>query len=184
MRSATTDPSGPDTIGVREVLAIPESLTALDQVGDPLHARLQQAFGGRVGAALRGSWLGHPVHPIVVTIPIGAWTSAVLLESFLRDHCAARRLIGLGLLAVPFAALTGWADWSTRDATERRAGLVHAAGVNLAALAMVSSYRQRRNGPTARAEATSLVAVLAVGAGGALGGHISFGRTPGNPADR
>lgn len=176
MRSATTDLQRPDTMAVRDALALPETLTALDQVGDPLHARLQQLFGGRVGAVLRGSWLGHPVHPIAVTLPIGSWTAALFLETFLRDHRAARRLIGLGLIGVPFAAVTGWADWSARDVQERRAGLVHATGNNLAALVMLSSYRQRRNGPTARAEATSLVGVLITGVSGALGGHIAFGR--------
>lgn len=169
---------------VSDALTMPENLPALDRVGDPLHRTLRRVLdGSRAGDALRGAWLGHPVHPSAATVPLGSWTAAVVLESVLRDHRAARRLIGLGLVGFPFAAVTGWADWSLRDTRQRRAGLVHAVGNATAALAMFSSYRQRANGPTARAEVTSVVGVLVAGAAGALGGHIAFGGTPAAPGD-
>lgn len=40
-------------------------------------------FGGatqEVRNLLHGKWLGHPVHPLLVHAPIGAWTVALLLD--------------------------------------------------------------------------------------------------------
>ena len=31
---------------------------------------------GRVRDALHGVWLGHPLHPVLVQVPAGAWLSA------------------------------------------------------------------------------------------------------------
>src|SRR5690349_9067538 len=57
---------------------------------------------GRGRDALRGLWLGHPVHPVLVQVPIGAWTSAGVLDLLPGESRAARRLVALGLVsAVP-----------------------------------------------------------------------------------
>lgn len=164
-------------MSIHDLLDRPATLEQLDQVADPIHARLTRVLDSNpaVAGLLRGDWLGHPVHPLAVTVPIGAWTSAVVLETALRDHRATRRLIGLGLVGVPFAAWTGWADWSARDTAERRAGLVHVAGIAVAVLAMANSLRLRKKGPSVRAELWSIVGLTAAGAAGALGAHISFG---------
>ena len=41
---------------------------------------------GAAGAALKnvvhGVWLGHPLHPVLTDIPVGAWTTALVLDSF------------------------------------------------------------------------------------------------------
>lgn len=42
---------------------------------------------GRVKDALSGTDLGHPLHPILVTVPIGAWVSAGFLDA-LGGHSA------------------------------------------------------------------------------------------------
>src|SRR3954447_25930609 len=34
----------------------------------------------RIGDALHGVWYGHPLHPVLVTIPIGTWTLALGLD--------------------------------------------------------------------------------------------------------
>ncbi|GAA4483103.1 DUF2231 domain-containing protein [Rhodococcus olei] len=164
---------------IRELLQIPESVESLDQVDRPLHERVQRVLDDNPSVAriLRGDWLGHPVHPLAVTTPVGAWTAAVALEVFLRDHRAARRLIRLGLACVPFAVVTGWTDWAGRDETERRAGLVHAAGNTAASLAMLASLHQRKRDHQLRGKAWSLVGLTAAAASGALGGHIAYGRT-------
>ncbi|HSH58715.1 MAG TPA: hypothetical protein VK988_03545, partial [Acidimicrobiales bacterium] len=31
---------------------------------------------------LSGTWLGHPLHPLLTDIPIGAWASALVLDLF------------------------------------------------------------------------------------------------------
>ena len=35
---------------------------------------------GPVKDALSGTWLGHALHPLLTDLPIGTWTSAVLLD--------------------------------------------------------------------------------------------------------
>lgn len=39
---------------------------------------------GRARGFLHGVWLGHPFHPLLTDIPIGAWTTALVLD--LRGH--------------------------------------------------------------------------------------------------
>ena len=73
--------------------------------------------------ALHGVWLGHPVHPMLAQLPVGAWTSAAVLDVLalgLPDGRAARRRRpgGRGAagarprIAAPAAAAAGVADWS------------------------------------------------------------------------
>ncbi|MFD4293288.1 DUF2231 domain-containing protein [Rhodococcus sp. NPDC058505] len=164
-------------MSIDELLRAPERATGLDRVAVPLHRRLTRVADRNPAAAavLRGRWVGHPVHPAVVALPVGAWTAAVVLEMVLRDHHAARRLIGLGLVCVPVAVATGWADWSVRDERDRRAGLVHAAGNTLGTLAMLRSYLLRSGSAGARAQAWSVAGLAVVGVSGTLGGHIAFG---------
>ena len=164
---------------IRELLRVPEAFEPLDRVADPVGKRITRLTGAHPSAAgiLQGRWLGHPVHPVVVAIPVGAWTAAVALETVLRDHAAARRLIVLGVAFVPLSVITGWSDWVQRDRTERRTGIVHAAGNTAATLAMLASLRQRRRGHRGRGEVCSVLGLTLATASGTLGGHIAFGRS-------
>ncbi|MEX5633136.1 Rieske 2Fe-2S domain-containing protein [Parafrankia sp. FMc2] len=123
---------------------------------------------------LSGRQLGHPLHPAAVLVPAGTLLSATLLDvtgsAELRP--AASRLIGLGLLTAPAAALAGWSDWLDTAGAERRVGLVHAASniVGLASYAV--SWRQRRRGGSGLA--ASLAGATALGVGGWLGGHLAY----------
>ena len=60
----------------------------LDSVGDPLTEAVHSAFPGEVGQriknALHGTWLGHPFHPLLTDIPIGAWMTSMVLWSNAR----------------------------------------------------------------------------------------------------
>src|SRR5258705_4896546 len=69
---------------------------------------------GPVKDALSGTWLSHPLHPMLTDLPIGFWTSAWVLDIVgrERDRDAARQLVGAGVLCALPAALTGAADWS------------------------------------------------------------------------
>ena len=61
-----------------------------------------------VDEALSGTWLGHPVHPLLILLPMGSWTSAVLLDWLGGEDAetAADLLIGAGLAAaVPTLSL-------------------------------------------------------------------------------
>ena len=81
----------------------------------------------RLAGALRGSWLGHPVHPLLITIPVGTWMTSAVFDILFKDVTTARRLIAVGLAATPPTVLAGWADYSLLDRRQQRVGLVHAA---------------------------------------------------------
>ena len=128
---------------------------------------------------LSGAWLGHAVHPILSDIPIGTWTSAVLLDwtGGKASRSAADQLILTGVLAAGATAATGWSDWANAeqaDAAVRRSGLVHAAANGTAVAFMVGSYMARKRGARGRGKLLSLAGSAALGAGGWLGGHLSY----------
>ena len=134
---------------------------------------------GPVKDALSGTWLGHPLHPLLTDIPIGTWTSAVLLDLVggRASEPAARRLIAIGLAAVPPTALSGWNDWAdTETASDdvRRLGFVHGLLNGAAAAVFAASLIARRNGETGRGKLLSLAGMGLVGAGSWLGGHLAY----------
>src|SRR5579859_2400661 len=51
----------------------------LDSAAGPLQAWINDTFsrGGDAGKTaknfLNGTWLGHPLHPVITDVPIGAW---------------------------------------------------------------------------------------------------------------
>src|SRR5690349_4879864 len=107
----------------------------------PLADTLQQAVGGAFGAMgpsgqavkdfLHGVWLGHPLHPALTDLPVGAWTVALALDALEslsgRDELGpgADAAVALGLAGAVGAAATGLTDWRDTDDPARRAGLVH-----------------------------------------------------------
>jgi uncharacterized membrane protein len=154
------------------------------RVGDDLAATAQRRIRGilhdtPVDGLLRGAWIGHPVHPLLVTVPIGAWVSAVLLDLTGGQETAARRVVGAGLLSMVPTAVTGWADWSGLDAPRRRVGVLHAAGVAVSGAFLGASYLARRQGRHRAGAVLSLVGALPLAATGALGGHLSYAQGAG-----
>src|ERR671932_969550 len=76
--------------------------------------------------ALHGTWLGHPLHPVLVQVPVGSWVSAGLLDAIPPLRPAASVLIGTGVAVSVPAAMARAADWSEQDAGVRRLGALHA----------------------------------------------------------
>lgn len=125
MAPSKTIPDRPNRTPRPDWLHKAERLDALDRVSDAVRDRLRRwTAGTAVERMLGGAWLGHPVHPLAVQVPLGLLLSAGLLD-LSGQPGAAQRLIGVGLLAVPPAA--GAIDWSTLTARQRRVGLFHAA---------------------------------------------------------
>src|SRR5262245_44382041 len=67
---------------------------------------------------LQGQWLGHPLHPALVHLPVGLWVSALVFDLFSqigRGNNAFVQIsfyaIGLGILVALLAILTGLAEW-------------------------------------------------------------------------
>ena len=145
----------------------------------------------RTADALRGTWLGHALHPLLTDFPLGAWMSGSFLDLFggVEARRPAQRLIGFGLLtAVPTAA-SGLAEWRDTGGGARRVGVVHAA-VNSTAMTLYgSSYLARRRGRHGLAVALGVGGGVVATLGGYIGGHLSLVRKigtadPGFGADR
>src|SRR3954454_9053595 len=131
---------------------------------------------GRLKDLLSGTPLGHPAHPMLVTVPIGAWLSATFLDVVggRQSRATARRLVAMGTVAAVPAALTGASDWSDTMGAERRVGLVHAAA-NWAAIGLyASSWNARRKGRHAKGLGYAALGGAAIGFSGWLGGHLSY----------
>ncbi|MGA9871927.1 MAG: DUF2231 domain-containing protein [Rhodococcus sp. (in: high G+C Gram-positive bacteria)] len=157
-----------------------ENASILDPISDAVARKLRSVLDGSpIDGLLRGTFVGHPMHPIMAYSSVGLWTSAVYLDFAGTDGQAARRLIGAGLLTAPTALITGWATWSTLTEQQRRVGLVHASTNAVAIGLFAASYRRRAKDPAnAAPDATSKALALAgftvVGLGGALGGHLGY----------
>jgi uncharacterized membrane protein len=152
-----------------------ESARGLDRAGDVVKRMLHPIIGqGAARNVLGGKWLGHPVHPALVTIPIGSWSSAVVLDLAGHESVAARHLVGLGTITAPAAIATGWSDWSTLDTVQRRVGLLHAAANATAVILFTLSYWRRRTTTDEFARRTAILGLLAAGGGGAIGGHLAY----------
>lgn len=162
-------------MNIPRLLRSAESVRQLDGLTGPVQRTARRLLDGRpVDRLLRGSWLGHPVHPMLVTVPIGAWVSAAVLDLGAGSPQSVRRLIALGLLATPPTVATGLADWSELTRTQRRVGAIHAAANVFSAGCFLASYRCRARDARAPGIAWSALGLLVVGVAGALGGHLTY----------
>lgn len=159
-----------------------EGLSVLDKPAKAIGRKIRSSVpAGPAKDALSGSWLGHALHPMLTDVPIGTWTSAVLLDLIggRASEPAARRLIGTGLAVTPAVVATGWLDWADTEPGSddvRRAGLLHAGVNGLATGLFAASLVARSGGRLGRGRALSAAGLAAVGAGGWLGGHLSYAR--------
>ena len=128
---------------------------------------------------LHGTWLGHPLHPVLVQVPVGSWVSAGLLDAVPPLRPAATVLIGTGVAVSVPAAMSGAADWSEQESGVRRLGAVHAL-LNTAALGLYTGSlvaRARGRGGLGRVLAYSGLGVASASA--AIGGHMSYAQSSG-----
>ena len=155
-------------------------LDPLDEPGKAIGKAVRDAVpAGPVKDALSGTWLGHALHPLLTDLPIGTWTSAVLLDWLGGDagEAAADRLIALGIAFTAPAVATGMTDWADSEVADdhvRRVGLVHAA-TNVGATALFgASLIARRGGARGTGKLLALAGAGVLGASGYLGGHLAY----------
>ncbi|MEU3979232.1 Rieske (2Fe-2S) protein [Streptomyces sp. NPDC026672] len=156
-----------------------EGQERLDGLADTVRGVVRALPLGRGRDVLHGLWLGHPLHPVLVQLPIGAWTSAAVLDLLPGESRAARRMVALGLATAGPAALAGWVDWAEQRPRQARVGLVHAAA-NVAAVAAYAGSlvaRVRGRGTLGRALGFGGLTVATVG--GVLGGHLAYRQAAG-----
>jgi|tagenome__1003787_1003787.scaffolds.fasta_scaffold20634476_2 uncharacterized membrane protein len=140
-----------------------------------------------VSAVLTGPY-GHPFHPILVTVPIGAWVSSLVLDLaslWVSDGAAlatgATWLIGIGVVGALAAAVVGLLDFVLipTGTPAHRTALVHM-GLNVAiTVGFVLDLVWRLNADAAGRTPVgpivlSVVCLLALGLSGSLGGKLSY----------
>jgi nitrite reductase/ring-hydroxylating ferredoxin subunit/uncharacterized membrane protein len=170
------------TEGLRPLRELPlkvEEVDALDQAAGVLAKTVERAApaGSLVNDALSGTALGHPLHPPLTDVAIGAWTAAVVMDWFAgkRGGPAADWLIAFGGLSVLPTAAAGLNDWATLDGPSRRLGLVHGLTNIFATGVFGASWIARRSGHRGVGRLLALAGYGTVSAGAFLGGHLSFG---------
>lgn len=140
--------------------------------------------GKRPVTVLAGPY-GHPFHPILVTVPIGAWVASLVFDlasRYVGDPSVfatgSRWLVALGVLGALVAAVFGFLDLVAipGDTTARRTAYAHMT-LNLAVTVAyaVSFLLRDGDGPVAWGLITlSAVALAALGASGWLGGKLTY----------
>jgi len=161
--------------------------TRLDALADAVQPAVDAVFAGDqptqklLSNVFHGTWLGHPLHPLLTDIPIGAWTVAAIADVIAlggdeRAEYAADVATAIGVAGAIGAAWAGWAEWSDTKDEPRRLGIAHAA-LNAAALTLYSgSLALRRADKRGIATIASLLGYAFVAAGGYLGGELAFGQ--------
>jgi uncharacterized membrane protein len=133
---------------------------------------------------------GHPFHPILVTVPIGAWVASVVFDVASNVTTGgsaalvegAYWLIGLGVIGALAAALFGLLDLLAipRHSRAMRYGLIHLV-LNLAVVGMFAAGFLWRSGTYDEVTETeagpmvlSFIAIVVLGVSGWIGGMLSY----------
>jgi len=160
---------------------------ALDRLSDQIQPLIREAFesagpaGRELKNVLHGTWLGHPLHPALTDVPLGAWTAALALDAM--ESISGRRELGVGadaaiavgLVGAAGAAVTGLTDWSETDGRGRKVGLLHGL-LNVGATALyTTSLVLRRRNKRAAGVGLAMLGYAVSNASAYLGGHLVFG---------
>ena len=157
------------------------NMTVLDRLATPLASAVSDVFGRSGKDVFSGSWFGHPLHPLLTDLPIGSWTSAMLLDFVggRRAQPAADVLVAVGIATAVPTAVTGLSDWSDLGDEDRRIGLVHATANSVAVACYLASLVERRRGRRTAGIILGVAGATAATAGGFLGGHLVYRRGAG-----
>jgi nitrite reductase/ring-hydroxylating ferredoxin subunit/uncharacterized membrane protein len=157
-----------------------ESSDALDGAGKAVIGLVGRYLRpGALKDLLSGTWMGHPLHPALTDVPIGAWASSFLLDLIpsRRAAQASDKLVAIGILAALPTAVTGLSEFSdVVRKEERTTGIAHAIGNTLALLLYLRSYTLRKRGRRARGLAASTIGAGVMLGSGFLGGHLAYRR--------
>lgn len=121
---------------------------------------------------LQGKWLGHPLHPALVHVPVGGWVVAFALDMvgwFGGGGELAERVafwcVAVGLAGAVLAVAPGVADWSLikKEKPAWKLGLYHLAANLIAALVWAVNLGLRSSARDEPGVAASVVVTSAVG---------------------
>ncbi|MFL5667402.1 MAG: Rieske 2Fe-2S domain-containing protein [Ktedonobacteraceae bacterium] len=165
-----------------------ENQSWLDTVATPVQNWLAKVFGKQgdpqyvAKDMLNGTWLGHPLHPVLVSVPLGAWSVTALCDLVALStedpgmEGAADLTLAVGLAGALGAAVTGITQWSDLDSTDRRVGLFHGLLNGGITVLYTASAILRRTGQRRSAVALSTTGYLASLFSAYLGGELVYGK--------
>ncbi|MDQ6740769.1 MAG: Rieske 2Fe-2S domain-containing protein [Actinomycetota bacterium] len=157
-----------------------EDAKQLDPLAGVVRGLVKKAVRPRwLRDVLHGVPLGHPLHPLMVQVPLGAWISAAVLDCLPGAEKQAAVLVGLGLATAGPSALAGYVDFSELHEQHQRIGVIHSTA-NAAAVGLYSvSLFQRLTGKPGGGRMLGFLGLGLVSAGGWLGGHLAFRQAAG-----
>jgi len=157
------------------------------KISASLNKLLHRSFGApamrRLKVFLNGTWVGHPLHPMLTDIPIGAWTLTIILDliglsfGFRQLALASGITAGIGVAGALAAAAAGLADWMDVNPREKAIGAFHATVNVSATILFLISFLMRWGSHWQLGWGTFVVAAagyLLVSIGGYLGGLMVF----------
>lgn len=158
---------------------VTETMPWLDEAAETVQQALNPVLGSggpkQVQDALNGTWLGHPLHPAIVAVPLGAWTTTLLLDLTDMEE-AADFSLRVGVVSALGAAVTGAAQWQDTTGKPRRVGLLHAA-LNVGATALYGgSWLMRARGARGAGIALSTLGYATGMFSAWLGGDLAYVR--------
>ena len=186
-----SDPQAPSTTETSAQSTSEPRPPFIERLGDSLQKLVGTLAGNTAKpprlwkSLLSGTWLRHPLHPLITDVPVGAWLLTALLDilwliSPSGNAWAARGAqvtVLIGVLAGLAAVVTGSADWSDTYGRERTVGLYHGLLQTLATVLYIVSTVLRFSAPTGDTVLAAILGfaglvVLAIGA--YLGGDLVF----------
>ncbi|MCX4387401.1 Rieske (2Fe-2S) protein [Micromonospora peucetia] len=160
---------------MRAILTKIEQASGLDRVGDRLQRAVQTTLRPqRVRDLLHGVWLGHPLHPAMVQVPVGAWISTAVLDLMPGQRRAATTLCAVGTVSALPAAVAGLNDWAALARDQRRVGLVHVAANGVGMAFYAGSVAARMAGRHNLGRTLGFLGLGAASMGAYLGGHLAY----------
>lgn len=134
---------------------------------------------GKTKDLLSGTWMGHPVHPMLTDLPIGSWTSSFFLDMLgdERVNPASDTLVAIGIVTALPTAVTGLSDLADVGEDEGlRVGTAHALGNTAALICYTASFAARKSGNRRSGIAWSTAGATFATIGGYFGGHMAYRR--------
>jgi uncharacterized membrane protein len=166
------------------------------QTNTPAPSAGDRSFGERARSAAHRPALsvsgpyGRPIHPLLVTVPIGAWVAAVAFDvaslavegrAFGR---AAQWLVAIGVVAAAVAAVFGFLDFRrlTKGTRAHKTAVTHMVLMDVALVLFIVSFVLRRadadqflDGTPVLAFILAVVALVVLIGGAWLGGRLAYG---------
>ena len=131
----------------------------------------------------RATVLGHPIHPILVPLPIGSFAAAFVCDIIYVLHptpfwpIMSVVLLGFGVIGALLAATFGLVDYFTArlSRTARVTAARHLAFASGTVAVFAVAFFIRDADPTSTiGYALTALGILGLGATGALGGHLAY----------